>query len=66
MGDSKPLICAQCGTNKHVRLEPSRTQYHWDGEGEDPNADVPLCPPCAEEHRAYWNERWEEYYGGLL
>jgi hypothetical protein len=32
----------------------------------DPNAPVPLCRDCAEEHHAYWNEMWSNYYSDLL
>lgn len=32
----------------------------------DPNAPIPLCRPCAAEHHAEWDERWADYYAGLL
>jgi hypothetical protein len=35
-------------------------------DSEDPNADIPLCRGCAEDHHKNWNERWAEYYAGLL
>jgi len=35
-------------------------------EPEDPNADIPLCRSCAEAHHEEWNNRWAEYYRGLL
>ena len=59
-------------------MEAARTAYskptldYWDKVRlqddpiPDPNADIPLCPPCAEEHHAEWTSRWEEYYSGLL
>ena len=59
-------------------MESSRTMYEepqlnaWDRirlDGDpppDPNADIPLCRECAAEHHAGWDERWAEYYGGLL
>lgn len=62
----------------NVSLQPSRTAYvqpmltTWDRillDGEDPpdpNADIPLCEDCVVEHEAYWDERWAEYYSGLL
>lgn len=25
-----------------------------------------LCDLCDEENEAYWKERWEDYYSGLL
>lgn len=49
-----------------VELESSRTFYHWDGTGEDPNADVPLCRDCARMHHEYWDEMWSEYYRGIM
>lgn len=33
---------------------------------DDPNAPVVLCDGCGKDHDAYWDERWEEYYRGLL
>lgn len=32
----------------------------------DPNAPIPLCPGCAEDHHKYWDDTWAEYYRGLL
>lgn len=32
----------------------------------DPNAPIPLCRGCAKDHHDYWDERWAEYYAGLL
>lgn len=48
-------------TDRYVALESSRTQYHWDGTGEDPNRDRPLCTDHADEHHANWDEQWAEY-----
>ena len=48
-----------------VRLEPSMTQYHWDGKGENPNAPSLLCRPCAEEYREHWTEMWTEYHNAV-
>lgn len=25
-----------------------------------------LCPKCQEESRKYWDEKWREYYHGML
>jgi hypothetical protein len=58
--------CEHCGSIWGVKLEPSYTAYYWDGVGEDPNREVMLCRACAEYHRDYWQERWDEYYAGLL
>jgi hypothetical protein len=61
-----PCVCERCEATEGVKTHSSRTAYHWNGEGEDPNRDVNLCAPCAEEHHAYWDERWAEYYAGCL
>jgi hypothetical protein len=58
--------CECCGTHEAVEFQSARTAYVWDGEGEDPNRDVALCPPCAADHHAYWDERWADYYSGCL
>jgi len=59
------LTCTYCQHyGPEVQLESSRTMYDWDGKGLDPNADVPLCINCAEEHHKYWDERWNDYYQG--
>lgn len=52
-----------------IRLEDSRTQYVWKGDFDDPenpNRPLMLCRECAREHHEYWDERWSDYYGGLL
>lgn len=56
------LICQHCG-RKWAIPHSSRTAYSWDGEGEDPNAPINLCPYCAMEHHAYWDDMWSDYYG---
>ncbi len=61
--------CLRCGTTKRehgVEAESSRTCYHHDHDGEDPNAPIMLCRPCAKMHHEEWDERWSEYYSGLL
>lgn len=58
--------CRACGSNKHVHLESSRTAYLWNGEGEDPNAPIPLCRPCAKIHHDNWDEQWKEVERGRL
>lgn len=30
------------------------------------NAPLSLCRGCAADHHAEWDERWSEYYSGLL
>ncbi len=67
--DDELQTCLRCGSTVGVNLESSRTQYNFEGElgsPEDPNRPVPLCRTCAEDHHAYWDEMWAEYYGGLL
>lgn len=60
------LICERCGATEGVAMESSRTARVWDGKGEDPNGDVAFCRPCAKEHHEEWDERWKEYYSGLI
>lgn len=36
------------------------------GNAPDPNAPIPLCRECVEEHHANWDAAWAEYYAGLL
>ena len=55
--------CDRCGTKENVSLESSRTAYHWDGTGKNPNQPVPLCPPCAKEHHGHWDDMWAEVHG---
>jgi hypothetical protein len=60
--------CQACGATSGVIRYHQRTMYRYDGgpgDADDPNM-VTLCPPCRAENDAYWDERWEEYYGGLL
>lgn len=49
-----------------VLWESSRTRYHWDGTGEDPNRDQALCRECAVDHHEYWDDMWSNVpgYGG--
>ena len=58
--------CEGCGSSSQVKAVSSCTAYYWDGTGENPNKDRYLCPACADEHFAYWEEMWNEYYQGLL
>lgn len=61
------MKCLGCDVESdEVQPRPSMTAYHWNGEGENPNADVPLCDVCAEEHREYWRDMWDSYYAGCL
>lgn len=45
--------CVICAATDGVALEPSRTAYVPKGPGDDCNAPVLLCRPCAKEHHAY-------------
>jgi hypothetical protein len=61
------LACIRCDSTDGVQMEDSRTMYHFEGEldsPEDPNKPIPLCRPCAADHHAYWNERWDDYRSG--
>lgn len=71
------LTCLCCGLeDESVELASSCTQYETpiqtryerilEVPPEDPNAPIPLCPPCAEDHYANMSQAWNEYYGGLL
>ena len=65
--DHYPIVakpCARCGTLEGVRSRPAATAYHWDGEGENPNAPVPLCVCCVEEYYEYYQDLWDTYHGG--
>lgn len=50
--------CLGCGAWRGVELECSRTAYHWDGKGRNPNAPIRLCRTCAADHHSYWDEMW--------
>jgi hypothetical protein len=49
-----------------LRCESSRTMYHWDGTGKDPNRSLLLCRQCAILHHDYWDEMWDQYNAGRL
>ncbi len=58
--------CEHCGESSGVEVQKAMTAYAWDGTGPDPNADLYLCRPCAQEYVDEWTERWDEYHAGLL
>lgn len=63
------LECLGCSTTNGVEMENSRTQYHWEGDWDDPenpNRPIPLCRLCAAEHHLHWDYMWAEYRVGLL
>lgn len=45
---------------------PVMTLYCWDGLGDDPNKPPILCAAHTDEWVSGWQERWDEYYGGML
>jgi hypothetical protein len=59
-------LCLGCGETEGVALEGADTAYCPTEEDPDPNAPIPLCRSCAEEHHAHWKEMWDEYHAGLL
>ena len=58
--------CEACGSFRGLAKRPSRTMYPWDGKGKNPNAARLLCLPCTDEHNAFWDEMWADYYHGRL
>lgn len=63
--------CEFCDGRHHEQTSEAKprsamTAYHWDGTGDNPNADVVLCDECWEDYRSYWQERWDEYYSMVL
>ncbi len=71
--------CYGCGSHSEVTLQDARTAYEkprltalerleYDALEPlpDPNATIPLCPDCAEEHHQHWDDMWAEYYASRL
>lgn len=54
--------CQNCRETKTVTIEPSRTACANEAE----NVPSVLCEPCAIEYHEYWDDRWDEYYRGLM
>ena len=61
----KGELCACCGSRGGVKMEDARTMYNQEEGEPDPNADIPLCRPCTEEHHAHWDDTWAEYHAGM-
>lgn len=58
-----------CESKKEATWIVSMTRYSWDIDKkpiEDPNRDLFLCSDCEKEYNDHWQERWEDYYNGLL
>lgn len=53
-------VCERCKENGATRRRQN-TQYC-----DDKLNFATLCPPCQEQEDEYWEERWAEYYSGLL
>lgn len=49
-----------CTISIHTRYVPSRTMYHWDGTGPDPNRDILLCPECEGEYNLTMDSWWAD------
>jgi hypothetical protein len=58
--------CLACAITEGVEMESSRTRYPHGPNGENPNADIPLCRKCAEDHHSYWDEEWDQYHRGQM
>lgn len=65
--------CEHCGSKENVSWIFSRTQYVWHNsvfdpywELENPNRKLFLCENCAAEYNDYYDEMWQDYYGGCL
>lgn len=71
LGEEAPVReCMYCKINSNLILDcPRMTSYQTDlpyDHPENPNADLQLCPDCAQQHLEEMNDRWAEYYSGLL
>lgn len=55
------MLCESCNS-PGASLRECRTRY----VDETQNICPVLCDVCATDYNAYWDEKWEEYYGGLL
>ena len=67
LGHKVPGFCICCGRDtEHLFRTPSYTSYQWDGEGQDPNADLLLCLDCSIQHTEQMDSQWADYYSGLL
>jgi hypothetical protein len=53
--------CESCSSHIGLGEEDSRTSYHWDGKGKNPNACLLLCRKCAILHHEFWDSMWDDY-----
>lgn len=68
--------CEHCGCPYGVFLEDSRTMYERRQPTRyeviagiqipNPNAPLGLCRECADEHHAFWDDMWRDYYSSIL
>lgn len=63
-GFSELAGCARCDEAEGIDSVPALTAYIASLENPTPNRPILLCPECAQDHRNYWQERWDEYYSG--
>jgi RNA polymerase-binding transcription factor DksA len=54
------VFCDHCGDPGASRRR-QRTQY-----ADDASNWAVLCDPCQDANNEYWDDRWAEYYQGLL
>lgn len=55
-------VCKWCDRQTQLVLTASMTCYHWEGEGEDPNAPFYACESCGDEYTQMMNDQWHEYW----
>lgn len=62
-GELKLHQCELCDTiSTNVLPRSSRTKYHWEGEGEDPNQDKLFCPECSERYTLLMDSLWADVH----
>jgi hypothetical protein len=55
-----PIACDRCGKTGGVRRRQNTARHN------DTMNWATLCPLCQLEADAHWEERWQEYYEGLI
>lgn len=63
-----PKCEGSSGPCERVVLWPtsSQTAYEWNGEGENPNKDLMLCPLCSIDYTQMMTAQWDEYNAGRI